>query len=182
MRNRTNKNQRQPTTTNVLPTTSCRLRVTVRIPAIYPLNVSLFKPSLEKSGFRKLPHSPPKHRLTSWAYRDKYRTATPLIRRVRPLPRAQDITVCLLGFEQHKARPDLGDDSGFWLRIKAEDASPFVAAFKASPKGFHEFRIEQRVGKETRTSALNAQIVKIEEGPAEMRVLLRPHSSYGAAI
>ena len=32
---------------------------------------------------------------------------------------------------------------------------------------FHEFRIEQRVGKEVRMSTLSAQIVKIEEGVAE---------------
>lgn len=71
-------------------------------------------------------------------------------------PRSHDITVCLLGFEKHKARPDLNDDSGFWLRVKAEDASAFVTAFKASSAGFHEFRIEQRVGKEIRTSTLSA--------------------------
>lgn len=29
------------------------------------------------------------------------------------MPRAQDITVCLIGFEKHKAWPDLSDDSGF---------------------------------------------------------------------
>jgi hypothetical protein len=97
----------------------------------------------------------------------------------RPLPRPQDITVCLVGFEQHKAKPDLSDPSGFWLCVKAGDASPFVGAFNASPAVFHEFRIEQRVGKEIRTSILSAQIVKIEEGPADTRVLLRPHPSYG---
>lgn len=90
------------------------------------------------------------------------------------MPRAQDITLCLVGFEEHKAKPDLRDDSGFWLRVKAEDAAPFVTAFKTSPTGFHEFRIEQRVGKETRISRLNAQIVKIEEGPAETRLLILP--------
>ena len=94
----------------------------------------------------------------------------------------QDITVCLMGFEQHKARPDLADPSGFWLCVKAEDAAPFTAAFKASPAAFHEFRIEQRVGKETRASTLSAQIVKIQEGPAETRVLIQPHPSYGAAM
>jgi hypothetical protein len=71
-------------------------------------------------------------------------------------------------------RPDLGDDSGFWLRLKAEDAAPFVTAFKTSPTGFHEFRIERRAGKETRISRLNAQIVKIEEGPGETRSLILP--------
>jgi hypothetical protein len=45
---------------------------------------------------------------------------------------AQAITVALVGFENHRARPDLGDDSGFWLRVKAEDAAPFLAAFKDS--------------------------------------------------
>jgi hypothetical protein len=94
------------------------------------------------------------------------------------LSRPHHITVCLVGFEKHKASPDPRDPSGFWLRAKVEDASPFVAAFNASPTVFHEFRIEQRVGKETRSSTLSAQIVKIEEGP-ETRVLLRPHPSYG---
>jgi hypothetical protein len=88
----------------------------------------------------------------------------------------------LLGLEQHKARPDLGDDSGFWLRVSAADALPFVSAFKTSPAAFHEFRIDQRVGKEIRTSSLNAQIVKIEEGPAETRVLIRPYPPFEEAI
>jgi hypothetical protein len=86
-----------------------------------------------------------------------------------------------VGFEQHKAHPDLGDDSRFWLRIMAEDAAPFLDAFRDSPDLFHEFLVEQRVGKETRRSTLAAQIVEIEEGPAESRVLIRPHPSYEAA-
>jgi hypothetical protein len=98
------------------------------------------------------------------------------------MPRAHDITVCLVGFEKHKARPDPRDSSGFWLCVKADDASPFVSTFKASPSAFHEFRIEQRVGKETRSSSLIAQIIKIEGGPAETRVLIRPHPSYDAAL
>jgi hypothetical protein len=98
------------------------------------------------------------------------------------LPRANDITVCLIGSEKHKARPDLHDPSGFWLCVKVEDASPFVAAFKASPAIFHEFLIEHRVGRETRSSTLSAQITKIEEGPAEARVLIRPHPSIEAAL
>jgi hypothetical protein len=53
-------------------------------------------------------------------------------------------------------------------------ATPFITAFQASPEVFHEFVIEQRVGKEIRTSTLNAQIVKIEEGPAETRMLILP--------
>jgi hypothetical protein len=68
------------------------------------------------------------------------------------VPRAQDVTVCLVGFEKYKARPDLSDDSGFWLRVKAADALPFVTAFKTSPTAFHAFQIEQRVGKEIRSS------------------------------
>lgn len=88
--------------------------------------------------------------------------------------RFHGISICLVGFENHKARPDLGDDSGSWLRVKAEDAAPFLAAYKSSPDVFHEFLIEQRVGKEIRTSTLSAQIVKVEEGPAETRVLIRP--------
>jgi hypothetical protein len=60
------------------------------------------------------------------------------------VPRAQDITACLVGFEKHKARPDLGDDSGFWLRVNAQNATPFVAAFKNSPAVFQEFVIEER--------------------------------------
>jgi len=90
------------------------------------------------------------------------------------LPRAHDITVSLVGFEKNKAHPDLSDDSGFWLRVEAKDAAAFVTAFKASPSAFHEFLIEQRVGKETRISRLHAQIVKIEEGPAETRLLILP--------
>ena len=43
-----------------------------------------------------------------------------------------------------------------------------------SPEAFHDFMIEQRVGKEIRTSTLSAQIVKIEEGPVETRVLILP--------
>jgi len=88
--------------------------------------------------------------------------------------RVQDITVCLIGFEKHKARPDLRDPSGFWLYVKATDVFPFVAAFKASPAALREFLIERRVGKETRSSTLSAQIVKIEEGLTESRVLILP--------
>jgi hypothetical protein len=95
------------------------------------------------------------------------------------VPRAHDISICLIGLEKHKARPDLSDDSGFWLRVKAADALPFVTAFKTSPAAFHAFQIEQRVGNETRISRLNAQIVKIEEGAAETRVLIRPDPSLG---
>jgi len=98
------------------------------------------------------------------------------------LPRAHDITVCLIGFEKHKARPDLSDPSGFWLCVRAEDASPFLTAFKAAPAVFHEFLIEQRVGKEIRSSTLNAQIVTIEEGPTESRVLIRPNPTIEAAL
>ena len=90
------------------------------------------------------------------------------------MPRAQDISICLLGFENHKAHPDISDDSGFWLRVKAENAAPFLDAFKAASTAFHGFLIEQRVGKQIRTSTLMAQIVKIEEGPAETRVLILP--------
>ena len=39
---------------------------------------------------------------------------------------------------------------------------------------FYESRIEQRIGKEMLTSTLSAQIVKVDEGPAETRVLIRP--------
>ena len=98
------------------------------------------------------------------------------------MPRAHDINICLLGSEAHKARLDLNDDSGFWLRVKAEDALPFLTAFKSSPDVFHDFMIEQRVGKEIRTSTLSAQIVKIEEGPAETRVLIRPDPSVESAM
>jgi hypothetical protein len=89
------------------------------------------------------------------------------------LPRSHHISICLLGFESQKAHPDLGRDSGFWLRINAEDAAPLIDVFKTSPAVFHEFLIQQRVGKEIRTSRLSAQIVKIEEGP-ETRILIRP--------
>jgi len=90
------------------------------------------------------------------------------------MARSHYVSICLIGSEQHKARPDLTDDSGFWLRVKAEDALPFVTAFNTSPAVFYEFLIEQLVGKEIRTSTLSAQIVEIEEGPAESRVLIRP--------
>ena len=98
------------------------------------------------------------------------------------MPRAHDISISLVRFETHKARPDLGDDSGFWLRVKAEDASPFLTAFKFSPDAFHDFMIEQRVGKEVRRSMLSAQIVKVEEGVAETRVLIRPNPETEAAL
>jgi hypothetical protein len=94
--------------------------------------------------------------------------------------RTQDITISLVGFEKQKARPDLSDLSGFWLRVNAADAAPFQWSFKTAPDVFHEFQIEQRIGKEIRTSTLMAQIVKIEESPNETRILIRPHSSYGA--
>ena len=77
------------------------------------------------------------------------------------VPRANDMSISLVGSEQHKARPDLSDDSGFWLRVIAADALPFVTAFRDSPDVFHEFRIEQGVGKQMRTSTLMAQILKI---------------------
>jgi len=83
---------------------------------------------------------------------------------------------------QNNTKPDLGDASGFWLRVKADDATPFIEAFKASPDVFHDFMIVQRVGKEIRTSTLSAQIAKIEEGPAETRVLIRPDHSVEAAL
>ncbi len=98
------------------------------------------------------------------------------------MPRALDISICLVGFESHKARPDISDDSGFWLRVKAEDAAPFRDAFKASPAGFHRFLIEQRVSREVRSSTLMAQIVKIEEGPTETRVLILPDPKVEAAL
>jgi len=64
------------------------------------------------------------------------------------VPRAQDISICLIGFEDHKARPDVSKGSGLWLRGTAGDAAPFLDAFKASPAGFHGFLIEQRIGNE----------------------------------
>lgn len=96
------------------------------------------------------------------------------------MARTQDITISLVGFEKQKARPDLSDPSGFWLRVNAADAAPFQWSFKTTPDVFHEFQIEQRIGKEIRTSTLMAQIVKIEESQNETRILIRPHSSYGA--
>ena len=57
-----------------------------------------------------------------------------------------------------------------------------MEAFRTSPATFHEFLIEQRVGKKTRSSRLGAQIIKIEEGPVETRVLIRPHPSIEAAL
>jgi hypothetical protein len=52
----------------------------------------------------------------------------------------------LVGFESHKAHPDLGRDSGFWLRVRAEDASPFVTAFKASAAAFRGLCLRRRDG------------------------------------
>jgi hypothetical protein len=37
-----------------------------------------------------------------------------------------------VGSERHKARPDLGDDSWFWLCVRTEDASLFIEASKTS--------------------------------------------------
>jgi hypothetical protein len=98
------------------------------------------------------------------------------------MPRARDMAICLVGFEAHKAKPDLSDDSGFWLCVQAEDAFPFVRALQSSPAAFHDFQIEQRIGKQTRTPTLSAQIVRIEEGAIGTRVLIRPHPSYGPAL
>ena len=98
------------------------------------------------------------------------------------MPRARDVSVVLVGFEKHKAHPDLSDDSGFWLHVKTEDAAPFLDAFKASPTGFHGFAIEQRVGKQIRSSTLMGQILKIEEGPGETRVLIRPDPKVEAGL
>jgi hypothetical protein len=98
------------------------------------------------------------------------------------VPRALDISICLVGFETHKAHPDPTDDSGFWIRVKTEDAAPFLDAFKDSPDAFHEFVIEQRLGKRIRTSTLKAQIPEIEEGPTQARVLLRPDPAVEAAF
>jgi len=57
-----------------------------------------------------------------------------------------------------------------------------MTAFRDSPAIFHEFRIEQRLGKQISTSTLSAQIVKIEEGPSESRVLIRPDAKVEAAL
>lgn len=95
------------------------------------------------------------------------------------MPRLNDITLSLVGFEEHKAKPDFSHDSGFWLRVSSADASPFIDAFRTSPTVYHEFCIEQRVGKETRVLTMMAQIVKIEQGPAETLVQIEPDPSYG---
>jgi hypothetical protein len=84
-----------------------------------------------------------------------------------------------VGFEEHTARPDFSHDSGFWLRVNAAELSPFIQAFKTSPAAFHDFRIEQRIGKETRVSTMKAQIVKIKKGPDESLIQIRPDPSYG---
>ena len=90
------------------------------------------------------------------------------------------VNVCLVGFEKHKATPDISDVSGFWLRVSVLDASPFVLAFKTAPTAFHDFLIGQRIGNKIRSSTLKAQITKIEEGSGDARVLLRPHPVYGS--
>jgi hypothetical protein len=59
---------------------------------------------------------------------------------------------------------------------------PRFDAFRASPSGFHGFLIEQRTGRKVRSSTLMAQIVKIEEGLSEKRVLIRPDSKIEAAL
>jgi hypothetical protein len=91
------------------------------------------------------------------------------------------MTVSLVGFEQHKAQPDLADASGFWLCVTAGHVFPFTAAFNASPGAFHEFLIEQRAGMKTRSSIFSAQIINIEEVP-KPRVLIRPHGSVEEAL
>jgi hypothetical protein len=55
---------------------------------------------------------------------------------VSDAPRLYKISICLVGFENHKAHPDFGDDSGFWLRVSAADAMPFVTALKTAPDVF----------------------------------------------
>lgn len=90
------------------------------------------------------------------------------------MPRARDITICLLGFEQQKAHLDLSDDSGYWLLVASEDSTPFVSAFKSSAGALQDFIIEERMNKEVRVLRLKAQITKVEEGPAQTRVLIRP--------
>jgi hypothetical protein len=47
---------------------------------------------------------------------------------------------------------------------------------------FYDFVIEQRVGKEIRTSTLSAQIVQIEEGAQESRVLIPPEPKVEASL
>lgn len=93
---------------------------------------------------------------------------------VHSLPRASDITICLLGFERHKAHLDLSDDSGYWLLVGAEDSGPFVSAFKSASGALQDFIIEERMNKRTQLLRFRAQIVKIEEGPTQTRVLIRP--------
>ena len=60
--------------------------------------------------------------------------------------------------------------------------TPPAFGFNASPAAFHQFLIEQRVRRETRSSSLSAQIIKVEEGPTEAQVLIRPNSSSYTAI
>jgi hypothetical protein len=90
----------------------------------------------------------------------------------------RDITVWLIGFEQHKARPDLSDDTGFWLRVKAADASPFIEAY-CFASGIS--CVSDRAARWQENVRLNCERSdhQIEEGP-ETRVLIRPHPSYGS--
>ena len=125
---------------------------------------------------------PPEERLNFVAFRDKYALAGHPEGCVNFLPHRHDIAICLVGSEKHKARPDHRDPSGSWLRVEAEDVSPFAAAFSEAPEVYHEFLIEQRVSKRTHSSTLIAQIVKMEEGSTETRLLLRPHPAYAAAF
>ena len=77
----------------------------------------------------------------------------------------------MVALKNYKAR-SFGDGSGFWLRVRAEDAAPFLEAFRAAPDVFHEFQIEQRSGKgNTRfnivrlDSEVFLQLVLVESGP-----------------
>lgn len=58
--------------------------------------------------------------------------------------------------------------------MAAEDSAPFVSAFKSSAGALQDFIIEQRMNKQIQRLPLKAQIVKVEEGPAQIRVLIRP--------
>ena len=81
------------------------------------------------------------------------------------MPRAHDISICLISSPQHKARPDLTDDSGFWLRAKAEAFISVLDACRALPSGFQGFLLNGPPG--AKCVRFSRPIVSIEEGPGE---------------
>jgi hypothetical protein len=77
--------------------------------------------------------------------------------------------ICPISSPQHKARPDLTDDSGFWLRVKAViSLSPRLQGFAVRVLWVLD-RTAHRV-----QSVRFPGSVSIEECPGEVRMLTCP--------